>query len=60
MRALGKKREMAEEEEVEIVCNSEQVRERFGGRERGRNGKARVCSNLVCVVLGEAPQHGWI
>lgn len=53
--------ETVEEEEVvlavEVVCNTERARERFG--ESGKR-KSRVCSNLVCVVLGEAPQHGWI
>jgi len=48
-------REMGDVVVVEVVCNSERVRD----LERVER-KSRVCSNLVCVVLGEAPQHGWI
>lgn len=36
MRALGKEREMGEEEVVELVCNGERVRERDRDGERER------------------------
>lgn len=53
VRALGEKRKKRKWRRLAVMVNERD-------RKRERESETGVCSNLVCVVLGEAPQHGWI